>query len=231
MGVTERPGPAADGLRLERTISLTDAVVAIAMTLLVLPLVELAPDVDPDHLGPFLSEHQDLLTSFVISFLVIYVFWSAQVGTLHRLDQSGMRAPALRPFTVCWLLVIVFLPFPTAVVGRGVTNTSAPLYIGTMVVLSALSAAGTAVVDRTVGPPRQAPWAWLTTAVFAFCAVVSAIDPLVGMLCLLLLAVQRVIEVRVRRAERPADAPAPTTSPGDDRPQGSVTSRPAPPGG
>jgi hypothetical protein len=43
---------------VERTITLTDGVVAIAITLLVLPLVELAPDVDADGLGSVVGGHR-----------------------------------------------------------------------------------------------------------------------------------------------------------------------------
>jgi len=55
---------------------LTDAVVAIAMTLLVLPLVELAREVDTDSVGSVLTEHRDVFLGFLVSFLVIYVIRS-----------------------------------------------------------------------------------------------------------------------------------------------------------
>jgi uncharacterized membrane protein len=131
-----------DGPGLERTSALTDAVVAIAMTLLVLPLVEVAGEVDTDHPRSFVAEHSDLLLSFVVSFLVIYIFWSAHraaLAVLHALGH-GVGAGAVRQFNMWWLLVIAFLPFPTAVVGRDLNTTSAPLYIGTMFGLCALLA-------------------------------------------------------------------------------------------
>ena len=184
-----------DGPGLERTTTLTDGVVAIAMTLLVLPLVEVSDEVDLDRPVSFLADHGDLLISFVVSFLVIYVFWAAHGSAFHRLAQVE-PPPALGHLNVWWLLVVAFLPFPTALVGRHLTTTSAPIYIGTMFVLSALTSAMMMVVDRATARGR-AGWAWLTTAVFAACALVSLVNADAGMLALLLLVVVRVVEVRV----------------------------------
>ncbi len=185
-----------EGPSLERSIGLTDAVVAIAMTLLILPLVEVADEVDTNHPGEFLAEHWDLLLSFVVSFLVIYVFWTAHSTALRRLAGTDQEVPALRQLNMCWLLVIAFLPFPTAVVGREVTTTSAPFYIGSMFVLSALTAAIGVVVGRAAGPSPRARWAWLTTAVLGGCALLSLVNADLGMFALLLLVVVRLVEVR-----------------------------------
>jgi uncharacterized membrane protein len=187
---------------LERIITLTDAVVAIAMTLLVLPLVEVAGDIDTDHLGKSLRDHSDLLGSFVISFLVIYVFWAAHGAAFQRANASVEHVPALRLLNMWWLLVIAFLPFPTALVGRDMTTSSAPLYIGTMLVLSALTSAIGVIVDRATGHSgKRTTWAWATTAVFALCTALSALNPDLGMYALLLLVAVRVVEVRLQRAE------------------------------
>ncbi len=194
--------PVVEGPGLERAITLTDAVVAIAMTVLVLPLVEVAPDVDTGRLGFFLASHRDLLLSFVISFLVIHAFWAAHGTAIRRLVSAEVTVPALRPLNMCWLLVIAFLPFPTAVVGRELTTSSAPLYIGTMVALSTLTSCIVSVVDHHVAPPRHTQWAWLTTGVFAGCALISTVDANLGMLALLLLAAVRVVEVRLLQRRR-----------------------------
>ena len=187
---------ATQGPPLERSIGLTDAVVAIAMTLLILPLVEVAGDVDSERPADFLVQHWDLLVSFVVSFLVIYVFWAAHGTALRRLSGRGRDVPWLGPLNMCWLLVIAFLPFPTAVVGRDLSTTSAPLYIGSMFVLSALTSAITMVVARAVGPTARSGWAWVTTAVFGMCAVVSLVSADAGLYGLLSLVVVRLVEVR-----------------------------------
>lgn len=186
----------SDGPSVERSVGLTDAVVAIAMTLLILPLVEVAGEVDTDDLGGFLADRWDLFLSFIVSFLVIYVFWSAHSTAFRRLAETADEVPALRPLNMCWLLVIAFLPFPTAVVGRDLTTTSAPFYIGSMFVLSALTSAIVVVVGRAAGPSPRARWAWVTTAVFGGCTLLSMLNPDLGMFALLLLVVVRLVEVR-----------------------------------
>lgn len=86
--------------------------------------------------------------------------------------------------------------------GRDLNTTSAPIYIGTMLVLSVLTSAIMVVVDRATDPTGRASWAWLTTAVFALCTVLSLVDADLGMLALLLLVVVRVVEVRVLARRR-----------------------------
>jgi uncharacterized membrane protein len=188
---------AADGPSLERSVGLTDAVVAIAMTLLILPVVEIAGDLDTGHLRASLLEHRDVLISFAVSFLVIYIFWAAHGTAFRRLEGRGVEVRALRPLNMCWLLVIAFLPFPTALVGRDLTTTTAPLYLGSMLVLSALTSAIIVVVDGAVGRSRRASWAWITTAVFALCTLLSLVNVDLGMFTLLLLGVIRVVEARI----------------------------------
>jgi uncharacterized membrane protein len=190
------------GPGLERTVTLTDAVVAIAMTLLVLPLVEVSGEVDANHLREFTSEHGNLLLSFIISFLVIYVFWAAHGSAFARLyeaqdDADELEGPAaLRQLNMWWLLVIAFLPFPTALAGRDLTTSSAPLYLGSMAILSVLTSAIAVAVDRAVPEHRRGGWAWVTTVVFVACTAVSTVNAEVGMFGLLLLIPVRFVEVR-----------------------------------
>ena len=71
---------------LDRLAFFTDAVAAIAMTLLIVPLVELATassDKEADT-AAFLSENKEKLLAFVISFVVIAVLWVAH----HRIFEQ-----------------------------------------------------------------------------------------------------------------------------------------------
>jgi uncharacterized membrane protein len=117
----EAPGDAGRRHRapeLERVIVFTDAVVAIALTLLVLDLRLPAGDYPTDAslqaaLGGLVRNY----IAFGVSFVVISVWWWANHRLLRRVYryEGGLLA-----LDLIWLATIVFLPFPTAVL----SNTS-----------------------------------------------------------------------------------------------------------
>lgn len=120
----------------ERLVFFTDAVVAIALTLLILPLVDLVPQASRSglDLGDLLRENLAELGSFLLSFVVIFRFWWAH----HQLFRhvSGLN-PTLVRWNLLWLLSIVVLPWPTAIITAYDTSpVSVLLYIGTLVVSS-----------------------------------------------------------------------------------------------
>jgi uncharacterized membrane protein len=97
---------------LERLILFSDAVVAIAITLLVLPLTDLEPAEEQSALG-LLREHWDEVLAFAISFIVIARFWFAH----HRIFRNLMRHDSvLLVLNTAWLASVVLMPFSTAVV-------------------------------------------------------------------------------------------------------------------
>jgi uncharacterized membrane protein len=180
---------------VERTVMLTDAVVAIAMTLLVLPLVESVPDVDLNQVGAFVADHLSLFVSFVVSFLVILLFWA---GHRRAFEHVRHMTPWLSTLNALWLLLIAFLPFPTALVGRGPTTSSAPIYIGTVFLLSAVSSTITLVASRasedatmTQYLRRRALVGSASTAVLLVCTLVAAFNPDAGLWGLLAIVVIR----------------------------------------
>lgn len=121
----------------ERLVSFTDAVVAIALTLLVLPLTEIVPELVAAHGEPItaITHNQAKIWSFLLSFVVIGRQWV----THHRLFERVRAYDAvLFAVNMVWLLTVVLLPFPTQMIGAFGTNEFTCLfYIGTMVVNSA----------------------------------------------------------------------------------------------
>jgi uncharacterized membrane protein len=120
-------------LDAERFKAFVDAVVAIAMTLLILPLLESVADAAQERTGTaeFLSEHGGQLMSFGLSFVLIASFWMEH----HRLYSRvhGVTGPLLW-INVAWMLTIVWLPVPTAMLGQMKDDPlQAALYIGTLV--------------------------------------------------------------------------------------------------
>ncbi|MBZ5736703.1 TMEM175 family protein [Nocardioides mangrovi] len=116
----------------ERFITFLDAIVAIAITLLVLPLVELTADVDEyDSVNALLRENRSELWAFLLSFLVVSRFWFAQHDSARHVVRWDRHAASI---LMLWAVTIVFLPFPTALMAEAEDNaTTKILYIGTLI--------------------------------------------------------------------------------------------------
>jgi uncharacterized membrane protein len=120
--------------RLARLFALVDGVYAIALTLLAIELVL-----------PAASEHlhgeallQSILDSwpkilgFLTSFTLISIFWQRNHRAFHHLRRFDGRLDWLM---LLQLLCIVFIPFPTAIVGEHVSDPVAQeFYFGSILV-------------------------------------------------------------------------------------------------
>ena len=123
---------------LDRFLTFIDAIVAIAITLLVLPLAEAATEVGAGSVGDLLRENDDKLLAFFLSFLVIAQLWMSQH---HIVSGLVVQNTLVTRLLLAWTLTIVFLPFPTALAAEvGEDPVTKVLYIGTMALSSALLA-------------------------------------------------------------------------------------------
>ncbi|SER28958.1 TMEM175 family protein [Microlunatus flavus] len=143
----------------ERLVFFTDAVVAIALTLLVLPLVDLVPEARRSGLGlgALLRENLGELGSFLLSFVVIFRFWWAH----HQLFRHVSRLNrAVVGWNLLWMVSIVFMPVPTAIItAYSPSAGTVLLYVGTLVVSSGALTLLTLTVHRhpelSVGRSRE----------------------------------------------------------------------------
>lgn len=114
-GSADELGSGAAGL--ERLVLFSDAVFAIVITLLVLPLTaEVELPQQSDELPGLVRDMWPRILTFVIGFLVVGQFWIAHHRTFSLLraqDEGLMR------LNLVLLLTVSFLPFPTAVLGVG----------------------------------------------------------------------------------------------------------------
>lgn len=124
----------------ERTKAFTDAVVAIAMTLLILPLMESVVELSHDGgtATEWVQENTWELLVFVLSFGLIGAFWMSH----HRLFERIHRVSGpLLVLNSAWMLTIVWLPVATATFGLvPVDAVQKVLYIGALFATSALLA-------------------------------------------------------------------------------------------
>jgi len=120
---------------LDRLVTFLDAVVAIAITLLVLPLVEVLAEGRDEDLGAVLSDNLGQFGAFALSFAVIARLWLAH----HQIVASvGAYAVLFLWVNLGWAFTIVLLPFATEVIAEfGTDRLSVGLYIGTILASSA----------------------------------------------------------------------------------------------
>jgi uncharacterized membrane protein len=198
------------GLRAERHrdfdrfLTFVDAIVAIAITLLVLPLVDVAGRLDGGSVTHLLRANSGQIWAFFLSFVVIANLWLTQHRLLHNVVVSDR---VLLRLMLLWTLTIVVLPFPTSLVASvGHQAMTKVLYVGTMT-LSALVLALMSLViarnddvrDTDERPDQVRAFATVTTFVVIL-AVMLAFPGLSYWPLLLLLAPDRWVALRRHRS-------------------------------
>lgn len=139
----ERPLPrgawSRDTLEFNRVLSFTDAVFAIALTLLVVAvavpvLLDYGDPNLPQTMVDALSDMAPEFVSFFIAFILIGRYWMA-----HHRFSSLLRAldTSFIGITLIYLAFVAFLPFPTALVGKYEENPISVLLLA--LCLSAIS--------------------------------------------------------------------------------------------
>jgi uncharacterized membrane protein len=130
----------ADRLALERLIFFSDAVIAIAITLLVLEirLPVGAGELNNRELVQALLALWPKYLAYGISFLVIASFWMG-----HQRKFRHIRAVDRRLMWLNLLLLgtVAFIPFPTTIVAESVSRTATIFYAGVIILAGLLAAA------------------------------------------------------------------------------------------
>ena len=181
----------------DRFLYFSDAVVAIAISLLILPVVDAVGDAKAagDLTGiEFFADNGGRLLAFAISFVVIAGFW---VGHHRSFEAVTSYTTALVWMNLLWLATIVFLPLPTEIlaVDDGADYGARAIYIGSVFLVSAANVGLEILVDRTPAirrwpdDPRPRLVARLVVPASILVALALAAIPVIGMWSLLLLAV------------------------------------------
>ncbi|MCU1406458.1 MAG: hypothetical protein JWQ43_2761 [Glaciihabitans sp.] len=194
---------------LDRVVFFTDAVVAIAITLLILPLVDAVPEAASEgtRVIDFLVDNASQLLGFAISFAVTARLWSA-----HHVIFQHVRAhsPMLVQLSLFWAFTISILPLPTALIAQfNDERTAVAFYIGTMAMSSATLTAISILIYRNarINDPDfpltrvQLTASASTTGLFVVALAVGVITVSLLPILLLLLA-SPLIRVLTRGARR-----------------------------
>lgn len=135
-----------DARALDRLLAFSDAVVAIAITLIVLPLVDAATDAESTV--AFFQQNQSPLLSAALSFVIVAVFWRVH----HDLFSTSRGfTPGVLRLQFLWLAAIVFLPVATALefVGQGQERSAVAIYIGSLLVASVILSLQRILLERS----------------------------------------------------------------------------------
>jgi uncharacterized membrane protein len=198
------------GRGYDRLVNFSDAVVAIAITLLILPMVDSVSGEATGSARRLLEDNGSRLFAFVLSFAVIATFWLAHHRVFEAID--GYTGPLLWT-NMAWLLSIVFLPFPTEMLGVHGTDDAVVrfLYIGTVLVTSAALVAVEVVVTKTPaiwtdphGVNVDLVSGFTNLGALAVALIVGVAVPTIGMWALLLRLAEPLITGAVRRRAGPS---------------------------
>lgn len=167
---------------LDRFITFLDAVVAIAITLLVLPLAEvLGGEHLPAHVADVFTQNGPRFGAFLLSFLVIGRLW---LGHHRVVERVGGYDTTFVVVNLGWALTIVFLPFATQLTAAypARDRLAVLVYLGTMALSSVFLAASAVLVWRRpalrregVSERQAVPRAALLTAGALLLAVVLGV--------------------------------------------------------
>jgi len=122
---------------LDRLLFFSDSVFAIAITLLVLNLTVpvIASSAVNAELPSALLALEPKLASYVISFFVIGMYWMAHQRAFVYVERYDRGVAWL---TLSFLLFIVFLPFPTALLGAYGEHVTAVVFYAVVLSISSL---------------------------------------------------------------------------------------------
>jgi uncharacterized membrane protein len=193
----------------DRLVNFSDATVAIAITLLILPLVDLAGEIGRDT-SPFdvVSAHWPAFVSFLVTFAVIARYWLAH----HQLfEHVAHYTLSLIVANFVWLAAIVFLPFAANALSAADRRHDASLFaifLGTLVVASCASAVMEVILRRHPEllrpdvPPVDLVGSVVSVVLLLLALVLAYTVPAIGLLWILLLLLSPVGEAIVRRLQQ-----------------------------
>jgi uncharacterized membrane protein len=190
-------------------IGFSDGVVAIAITVIILPLVDSARSFGSGPTLEFLQANLFNLEAAGLSFVVIASFWIDH----HRLYKRVTGSTRTLVYAnLLWLAAIVFLPLPTVLIvdSPGHDPVASALYIGTIVVADVAARLQELTIDRHhLDPekPAHTPlrWtAWTSTLLTVLALIIAVSIPTIGLYSLVLILLTTPIN-RLRRG-RPRSA-------------------------
>jgi uncharacterized membrane protein len=176
----------------ERFINFSDAVIAIAVTLLVLPLVERAANSNIDSYSKFVSSFGNLLFIFLLSFVVICRYWEVHHDLFNTVKSFNIR---LFWLNAAWLASIALIPFTSELIGNnGDSVFITSLYIGSLLITSYIGVAiqweivhSPSIQKPSAAKSLNSTYGVASAVAMTLALVISILFPGIGVWALLLL--------------------------------------------
>jgi uncharacterized membrane protein len=157
------------GTGVERLLFFSDAVVAVAITVLALPLISIAGPKPGQSVLVVLEANSGAVMTFVSTFFVVAIMWSIHNRVMNALmSYDG----AIFWLNMCWLIGFVFLPWPAAMFAGGddwgsenavpfTSDGTGVLYWWTLAYISGVGTLAMAYISRhphLLSPSSRAYW-------------------------------------------------------------------------
>ncbi len=124
-------------LELERIIFFSDAVIAIAITLLSVQIY-LPQDIDVNHLSQEIFSLLPKFGIYALSFLIVGNYWVIHHRVFRNIKDYDTTLIWLNVF---FLLCIAFMPVPSTVIGRFPTERSAIIFFDISLAITGIAQA------------------------------------------------------------------------------------------
>jgi uncharacterized membrane protein len=207
----------AEEIEYDRVLFFSDAIFAIAITLLVVDLQ--VPDVPHLDSADQLRDSIPQMSGFALSFAVIGLFWIAHHGLFRHIKGLNRQLVLLN---LVFLGCVAFLPYPTSLLSAAGDQAPATVFYAASIAATGLAEAAVwlyAVHIRELAlpgvPPSVHRWVLLrilrTPVVFLASIPVALFRPALAKYLWLLVFVSGLV---LRRLE-PPEAESPTTDGGD----------------
>ena len=154
-----RPLARAEEIEYDRVLFFSDAVFAIAITLLVVDLQ--VPDVPDRQSGQQLRDSLPQIGGFALSFAVIGLFWIAHHSLFRYI--KGLNRPLVL-LNLLFLGCVAFLPYPTSLLSAAGDQAPATVFYAASIAAAGLAEAAvwlhalvSALVIRRLEPRRPTP--------------------------------------------------------------------------
>lgn len=162
------------GTSVERLLFFSDAVVAVAITVLALPLFDIPGPQNGETVLDVLRANSGQIITFAVTFYVMATMWS-----IHNRVMNSLLAYDVVVFwmSMAWLIGFVFLPWPSTMFGEGDhwgagqlglfdSDGTGALYWWTMAYISGIGTLTAAYIrrhPRLIKPAERDYWALIGT--------------------------------------------------------------------